>query len=248
MAGKGDSVLTARKDDEVEPLSPCSPTIPGAIAKSSLAQAGTHIVHRVNLKKFDENGVADNRLLARRFSTPAGDELPSRGAGEPMRRINSLSMFGDGTPGDLEKMKELAKTRSLSTLEIVKRNKDAVEWFRQSKKVNRKVRSIEETEDMLSKARERRENGEEIVIRRKTIEKPADDDKPAESEAAAASDGKPVKKKMDAAALWGPKPIRKKSKEEAPPKRTSCMRGDVQVGASGENGLLARLRRRSTIA
>jgi len=267
----------ATYDDDIRQASPTSPTSPltKAVVKNSITQPGVSVVYRVRLRQFAEGerkeGEAEApKRMTRRFST--GSCLPA-GNGKEVKRASTLEPWSGldqvefavaaqpevvgraDRPNSAGAALEPPKVRALSSHEVVKRNKDAVEWFRASRAINRNVRSIEDTSTLLEQARERRANGTDFVSRRATSkELPLGSTKEEESVAApsgsAGAAAAPKRRSLDAAALWGAKPIKKKdpAEEPKPPaEKQSCMRGNVQVGATGENGLLARLRRRSTV-
>jgi len=146
-------------------------------------------------------------------------------------------------------MQDVPKVRNLSSQEMVKRNKDAVEWFRASRAINRNVRSIEDADTLLAQARERRANGTDRLSRRPSKEIPLSEPQKEEAEAPAQLDVPRKRRSIDPALLWGAKPLLKK---EAPKHwemlaTVTAMRGNVTVGATGENSLLERLRRHKTI-
>jgi len=260
-----------------EPQSPLSPgvsNIRSSIAKSSLTQASEVVVHRVNLANFDETVAAvpgASRAGSKQSMSRAGSKqsmsTPEPGArmgskssavpGEVRRMGSKSSLGGDGDrPGSAGRGSSSSMTRqtsdggtvrALTSQEVVKRNKDAVAWFSNAKNVNKHHRSIEDTEDLLQKARDRREKGGDIIVRRESKQLPLEEPKQASSSSSSTAKPGRARRTVDAASLWGPKPVKKKEPDVPVPEKKSCMRGDVQVGSTGENGLLARLRRRSTI-
>lgn len=264
----------ATYDDDIRQASPTSPTSPltKAVVKNSITQPGVSVVHRVRLRQFAEGerkeGEAEApKRMTRRFST--GSCLPE-GTGKEVKRASTLEPWSGldqiefavaaqpevvgraDRPSSAGAAMEPPKVRALSSNEVIKRNKDAVEWFRASRAINRNVRSIEDTSTLLEQARERRANGTDFVSRRTTSKELPLGSTKEEAVAApvAGAAAAPKRRSLDAAALWGAKPIKKKdpAEEPKPPAdKPSCMRGNVQVGATGENGLLARLRRRSTV-
>merc|ERR1712178_107700 len=256
-------------------FSPLSP-IKSAVANSSMSQPKIAMVHRVRLRNFDEKGEPARRTITRRHSAP--DASAHLSGTDARMRSNSLScaggsLVGESSPGSrrpqsagatvrsslvggCEIMPEEPTMRNLSSQEVSKRNRDAAEWFRAARSINHKIRSIEETEALLSIARDRRASGE-VNVRRKSKESLLFASPEPEEKAAPAPEIK-RRRSVDAADLWGAKPKAAKPKEEeAKPEilaalnmvknPKSCMRGNVTVGETGENGLLARLRRRKTV-
>lgn len=259
------------------PFSPMSP-IKSAVANSSISQPKVATVHRVRLRNFDEKGEPTRRTITRRHSAP--DATVHLAGTDARRRSNSLScaggsLVGESSPGSRRPQSAGATVRSssvggcditpeeptmrnLNSQEVSKRNRDAAEWFRAARSINHKIRSIEETETLLSMARDRRANGA-VNVRRKSKESLfLAEEASAEKEKAAPAPELKKRRSVDAADLWGAKPKAAKPKqEEAKPEvlaalamvknPKSCMRGNVTVGETGENGLLARLRRRKTV-
>jgi len=259
------------------PFSPMSP-IKSAVANSSISQPKVAMVHRVRLRNFDEKGEPQRRTITRRHSAPDAS------VGAYRRRSNSLScaggsLVGESSPGSRRPQSAGATVRSssvggcdvtaeeptmrnLSSQEVSKRNRDAAEWFRAARSINHKVRSIEDTEAILSMARDRRASGA-VNVRRKSkdilLGGQESQGTTTEQEKAAPAPEVKRRRSVDAADLWGAKPKKKMipREEEAKPEvlaalamvknPKSCMRGNVTVGETGENGLLARLRRRKTV-
>jgi hypothetical protein len=185
-------------------------------------------------------------------------------AQDAMSRQTTIEGDDSGRRSRPSSANSVGQVRNLSQQEIVKRNKDAVDWFRASRAINRNIRSIEDTEELLTNARERRKSGTDFTSRRKSKEIPlglpkpdakATTEAPKQEEEEEAQSKQParIERKrsvVDPAALWAAKPVAPKPKEEPKierPKVPACMRGQVQVGETGENGLLARLRRRKTV-
>jgi len=273
-------------DLEIARKAPTSPTSPikHAVAQSLNSQPKVAIVHRVRLRNFDEKG-EPARMIARHNSNDGTSGSPpdvpayrTRSNSVP-RNVGSSSSTRPQSAGATVRSSSVVgcdistdapKVRNLSSQEVAERGKDAAEWFRASRSINQKIRSIEDTETLLSMARERRAStacgAPSLNIRRKSKQIPLGDAPPSGRPPAIPTTEKepPVKevrkrRTVDAAALWGAKPVRakKEPEEEAKPEvlaaldiggvKKTCMRGAVTVGETGENGLLARLRRRKTV-
>lgn len=246
-----------------EPPSPTSP-LTHTIKKSAAAQPRVAIVHRVRLRNFQEGAdQSEPGKIARRFSTGSSltvcsDSLPlpQRRSSEPVLRSSSFERPQSAGPsvrltnGQWEV--DQPQVRQLESKEVARRSKEAVDWFRASRAINRKVRSIEDTDTLLAKARERRASGgAEQFGRKKSKEIPLGEPQVNPVKATEKTE-EPRRRCVDPAALWAAKPLLAKPKEEEPKpvvvEKKSCMRGNVTVGQTGENGLLARLRRRKTVS
>jgi len=252
-------------DDIAEPVSPCSPLTSAVIRSSKAAKSGVAVVHRVSLRKFDEAAESREpvkRLITRRITSDSlasdideENKLSARG----VKITDGPATMASPCAGSVRPPRPVSAgtvVREVGSQEMVKRNRDAVDWFRASRAINRNIRSIEDTETLLEQARERRANGTTASSRRPSKEIPLGRQQESAVAAAPKAEEKVVKRRsFDAAALWGAKPIKKEEPKPEPKpagtpkneKKNSCMRGDVQVGETGENGLLARLKRRSTI-
>jgi len=272
------------KDEDIAmkvPLSPISP-LSKVVKQSAMMQPTEAVVHRVKLREFDERNLP-GRSIVRRNTMPGGLAAD----GDSRRRSSSLSAAGgaltnnevsrrptseqssrpqlsarssgeQSTTSERAPSADAPQARNLSSQEVTKRNTDTTEWFKSSRAINRRIRSIEDTETLVAKARERRESGILSGARPPRAPMPmaiadaAAEQKEAQAEAPAAT----VRRVVDPALLWGAKAMRAKPvQEEVKPevqealqmKKGTAMRGNVTVGVVGENGLLARLRRRNTI-
>jgi len=200
---------------------------------------------QINYKEFVKSMTQEQTDDTRRRPSSASSTRRPSSATHSVTRSSSLTRSTPDAP----------QVRNLSSQEIVKRNKDAVAWFRNSRAINRKTRSIEDTDTLLAQARERRAKGSDQLGRQKSKEIPLGDSSPQneETEAPAQPDAAPQRRCIDPALLWGAKPLLPKTKEapkhwEILSKATGVgMGGKVQFGETGENGLLARLRRRKTV-
>jgi hypothetical protein len=201
-----------------------------------------------------------------RFSTV--EPIPSADLPDPTAGARPASAGRPGSAG-LQRpasagsqSADAPKVRNLSSEEIIKRKNDTVDWFRASRAINRNIRSIEDAETLLAQARERRSNGTDYLTRKKSKEIPLgdasetlpdgkDDEarRQKETHSVAAAHPPRPRRNVDPSALWAAKPKSKPQEESKPEVNNKCcMRGNVQVGEQGENGLLARLRRRRTIS
>jgi len=185
-------------------------------------------------------------------------ELPEQSSGASPLPDVAKESAADGRPGSPVSQ---AKTRTLSYEEIGEKNEQAVQWFRASRAINRNVRSIEETEELLVKARHRRASGIKLRDAKKTsgaeqtaakveskrhtlTSEPEIKPNPVKPPENAA----PGRRTVDPMALWAKPQTRNAPPppQLAKPKECSFMRGSVTVGDQGENGLLARLRRKKS--
>jgi len=148
--------IPAKNEDNMmrkAPMSPMSP-VKAAVTNVWTNQPREAVVHRARLRNFNEG--------TQETDAPRSLNLP-------LRKIKSTISIGDESTSAGS---EAPEVRNLGSQEVVRRNRDAVDWFRNSRSVNRKVRSIEDTETLLAQARERRDNGADLITREAAKEIP----------------------------------------------------------------------------
>jgi len=180
------------------------------------------------------------------------ESVASAGDGAVVRS-NSVTRPGSATVA--------RKSRDLAPQEIVHRDKAAVEWFRATRAINRRSRTLEDCDTLIAKARERRldADGNSRAASKESVPPPGWSKQLSEPEKPQAPEKpeKPAEKgprKLDMAAMWSAK---KPEKEEPKPipalqRCGSVICEGVHVGEGGENSLLNRLkasklRRRNTV-
>jgi len=245
--------------------SPSSP-IGRVVRKSVNAAPAVAVVHRVHLREWQEKkgrppsgGKDDGHLpsvpMVRRASMSAIQLQEER-----TRRMPSLEVpIGqlEGTTVDV---------RQLDNKQVARRTRDAADFFRDARAINRSTRTVEEAETLLAEARKRRNSKQkaDLDAARKAKEMEFADEETLAEEAEKAAQEKAAQEKkeaegkprvLDMAAMWGPKPVAKKEPAKEPVKGVPAFAqrrgraGSITEGVKvGDGSFLRRLsHRRSTI-
>lgn len=250
--------------------SPLKTPLTRTVNASMAALPGMACVHKLPLREFQESEQIGQR-------SGSGTPMPSF-----RRRSNSCTSFHGSSSGDTTRSNSVSRTgvasvelgtssESLRPLTQHERNQmknEAVDWFRTSKTINNKCRTLEDTEAILAAARERRSRR---VTRCTKVEKFDEKVEDCDVESVNSEENLPVpealsiepqrrKSIVDPLLLWGAKATAemkatvarkeqdfKEKREKLQRNRSHSIGGEgVQVG-QGAKSFLARLRRRVTI-
>lgn len=141
--------------------SPLKTPLTLTVNASMAALPGMACIHKLPLREFQESEQSGQR-------SGSGTPMPSF-----RQRSNSCTSLHGSSSGDTTRPNSVSRTgvasaetgissESLRPLTQHERNQmknEAVDWFRTSKTINNKCRSLEETEAILAAARERRSRG-----------------------------------------------------------------------------------------